>query len=105
MNSHQNMDNGHFFIDDTGTHQLTALGPPKGAPLVGPWARLLAEAALEQLEFSVAEKAFVRFEDYQALDPLDPRDRSVELGETWEVPQGFLKLELVDVHIFHRKTI
>ena len=32
MNSHQNMDNGHFFIDDTGTHQLTALGPPKGAP-------------------------------------------------------------------------
>lgn len=28
--------------------------------------RLLAEAALEQLEFSVAEKAFVRFEDYQA---------------------------------------
>ncbi|CAL1142911.1 unnamed protein product [Cladocopium goreaui] len=61
------MDNGHFFIDDTGTHQLTALGPPKGAPLVGPWARLLAEAALEQLEFSVAEKAFVRFEDYQGI--------------------------------------
>ena len=27
--------------------------------------RLLAEAALEQLEFAVAEKAFVRFEDYQ----------------------------------------
>lgn len=29
--------------------------------------RLLAEAALEQLEFSVAEKAFVRFEDYQGI--------------------------------------
>ena len=35
--------------------------------MVDPWARLLAEAALEQLEFSVAEKAFVRFEDYQAM--------------------------------------
>ena len=85
------------------------LGPvPLWCPLVplrvpppGPWARLLAEAALEQLEFSVAEKAFVRFEDYQALESVG----SVELGETWEVPQGFLKLELVDVHIFHRKTI
>lgn len=29
--------------------------------------RLLAEAALEQLEFSVAEKAFVHFEDYQGI--------------------------------------
>eukprot|EP00929_Paragymnodinium_shiwhaense_P008039 TRINITY_DN111964_c0_g1_i1.p1 TRINITY_DN111964_c0_g1~~TRINITY_DN111964_c0_g1_i1.p1 ORF type:complete len:1227 (-),score=335.65 TRINITY_DN111964_c0_g1_i1:276-3956(-) len=29
--------------------------------------RLLAEAALDQLEFSVAEKAFVRFEDYQGI--------------------------------------
>eukprot|EP00437_Effrenium_voratum_P053185 CAMPEP_0181539186 /NCGR_PEP_ID=MMETSP1110-20121109/76247_1 /TAXON_ID=174948 /ORGANISM="Symbiodinium sp., Strain CCMP421" /LENGTH=1242 /DNA_ID=CAMNT_0023670801 /DNA_START=30 /DNA_END=3758 /DNA_ORIENTATION=+ len=29
--------------------------------------RLLAEAALEQLEFGVAEKAFVRFEDYQGI--------------------------------------
>merc|ERR1740138_1096391 len=29
--------------------------------------RLLAEAALDQLDFSVAEKAFVRFEDYQGV--------------------------------------
>eukprot|EP00747_Dinoflagellata_sp_TGD_P185914 gnl/TRDRNA2_/TRDRNA2_42708_c0_seq1.p1 gnl/TRDRNA2_/TRDRNA2_42708_c0~~gnl/TRDRNA2_/TRDRNA2_42708_c0_seq1.p1 ORF type:complete len:1239 (+),score=279.59 gnl/TRDRNA2_/TRDRNA2_42708_c0_seq1:153-3869(+) len=29
--------------------------------------RLLAEAALDQLDFSVAEKAFVRFEDYQGI--------------------------------------
>jgi len=29
--------------------------------------RLLAEAALEQLDFVVAEKAFVRFEDYQGI--------------------------------------
>merc|ERR1719221_407095 len=29
--------------------------------------RLLAEAALDQLEFMVAEKAFVRFEDYQGI--------------------------------------
>lgn len=29
--------------------------------------RLLAEAALDQLDFTVAEKAFVRFEDYQGL--------------------------------------
>lgn len=29
--------------------------------------RLLAEAALEQLDFGVAEKAFVRFEDYQGI--------------------------------------
>jgi WD repeat-containing protein 35 len=29
--------------------------------------RLLAEAALDQLEFSVAEKAFVRFEDFQGI--------------------------------------
>jgi WD repeat-containing protein 35 len=29
--------------------------------------RLLAEAALDQLDFGVAEKAFVRFEDYQGI--------------------------------------
>jgi len=29
--------------------------------------RLLAEAALDQLDFTVAEKAFVRFEDYQGI--------------------------------------
>lgn len=29
--------------------------------------RLLAEAALDQLDFQVAEKAFVRFEDYQGI--------------------------------------
>merc|ERR1712232_967395 len=29
--------------------------------------RLLAEAALDQLDFAVAEKAFVRFEDYQGI--------------------------------------
>merc|ERR1740117_1782570 len=29
--------------------------------------RLLAEAALDQLDFTVAEKAFVRFEDYQGV--------------------------------------
>jgi len=29
--------------------------------------RLLAEAALDQLDFNIAEKAFVRFEDYQGI--------------------------------------
>lgn len=39
--------------------------------------RLLAEAALEQLEFSVAEKAFVRFEDYQVRKDI-PEDIPVK---------------------------
>ena len=41
--------------------------------------RLLAEAALEQLEFGVAEKAFVRFEDYQAR--AQGRSRSRRSGQ------------------------